>query len=573
MKLVMFELFPALIERMSVVVTLAFVLTRFQSFRRLLQDKANLKQKILLTSIFGFLGILGSYTGIPIQGALANSRVIAPLVGGLFGGPAVGLAAGFIAGAHRYFLGGFTAFSCGLSTTVEGLLGGLVSLRYRHGKLPWQVAFLTGFCAELLQMLIILALSRPLDAAWSLVKVIGVPMMVVNATGIALAVSIIQNVLHEQEMAGAIQAQKALKIADRTLPFLRQGLNEISARETASIILEATEMEAVAITAGEEILIHLGAGDDHHRPGQKVLTAATREALATGQIRIAQTPQEIGCNYPGCPLKAAVVVPLMSRGRVIGTLKLYHTRSNAIGPLDLELAAGLGHLFSTQLELAELDRQERLLTKAEIRALQAQINPHFLFNALNTIMAVCRTEPDNARRLLGHLGDFFRRNLQHPEQTVTLATEIEHVRSYLAIEKARFGCRLEVKIDVEPAAGRYLLPALTLQPLVENAVKHGILPKKEGGRVTITAREMGDKAVVQVEDDGVGINLDKAIHLLEENNPSNNNLGLRNVHDRLRLLYGPESGLRIALRPGGGTIVEFSLPKVSQGVLKEVVAG
>lgn len=103
-------------------------------------------------------------------------------------------------------------------------------------------------------MLIILALSRPLDAAWSLVKVIGVPMMVVNATGIALAVSIIQNVLHEQEMAGAIQAQKALKIADRTLPFLRQGLNEISAREAASIILEATEMEAVAITAGEEIL-------------------------------------------------------------------------------------------------------------------------------------------------------------------------------------------------------------------------------------------------------------------------------------------------------------------------------
>lgn len=568
----MLQLFPALIERMSVVITLAFVLTRSQSFRRLLQDKANLKQKILLTFIFGLLGILGSYTGIPIQGALANSRVIAPLVGGLFGGPAVGLAAGFIAGAHRYFLGGFTAFSCGLSTTVEGFLGGLVSLRYRQRKLPWQVAFFTGFGAEVLQMLIILAISRPLEAAWSLVKVIGLPMILVNATGIALAVVIIQNVLHEHEIAGAIQAQKALKIADRTLPFLRQGLNETSARETATIILEATEVEAVAITLGDKILTHLGAGDDHHLPGQNVLTAATREALATGEIRIAQTPQEIGCHYPGCPLKAAVVVPLKNRGKVIGTLKLYHTRYNAIGPLDLEFAAGLGHLFSTQLELAELDRQEKLLTRAEIRALQAQINPHFLFNALNTIMAVCRTEPDNARRLLGYLGDFFRRNLQHPEQTVTLATEIEHVRSYLAIEKARFGPRLEVEIDVEPGAGKYLLPALTLQPLVENAVKHGILPKKEGGKVTITAREMGNKVIVRVEDDGVGINLAKATHLLEENNFSNNNLGLRNVHDRLRLLYGQDSGLKITLRPNGGTIVEFSLPKVSQGTLKEVVA-
>ncbi|KYH33520.1 sensor histidine kinase [Neomoorella mulderi] len=565
-------LFISLVERMSVVITLAFILSRSRTFRKLLQEQASSHQKLLLILVFGLLGIFGSYAGIPIQDALANSRVIAPMVGGLFGGPLVGFLAGLIAGGHRFFMGGFTALACGVSTTVEGLLGGLVARAYRRRPLPWPVAFAAGFVAEALQMLIILALARPFTAAWSLVKVIAWPMMLVNASGIALAVIIIQSVLREQELAGAVQAQKALKIANKTLPYLRQGLNADSARQAAAIIMEITGLEAVAITSGDEILAHVGAGSDHHRQGQKVLTNATRQALDTGKIQVAQTGAEIGCHHQDCPLRAAVVVPLESRGKVIGTLKLYHTRANAVGPLDLELAAGLGHLFSTQLELAEIDRQEQLVAKAEIRALQSQINPHFLFNALNTIMSVCRLDPEKARQLLGYLGDFFRRNLQHPERPVTLATEIEYVRSYLAIEKARFGSRLEVTIDVEPGVAHYLLPALTLQPLVENAVKHGLLPRREGGQVTITAREVNGEARITVSDNGVGIDLNKVTGLLAGNQANSNNVGLLNVHERLRLLYGPEYGLRFSLNPGGGTRVEFSLPRQSQAAFKEGVA-
>ncbi|QGP91556.1 Sensor histidine kinase YpdA [Neomoorella glycerini] len=565
-------LFISLVERMSVVITLAFILARSRTFRKLLQEQASSRQKFLLILVFGLLGIFGSYAGIPIQDALANSRVIAPMVGGLFGGPLVGFLAGLIAGGHRFFMGGFTSLACGISTTVEGLLGGMVARAYRQRPLPWPVAFAAGFTAEALQMLIILALARPFAAAWSLVKVIAWPMMLVNASGIALAVIIIQGVLREQELAGAVQAQKALKIANKTLPYLRQGLSADSARQAAAIIMEITGLEAVAITSGDEILAHVGAGSDHHRQGQKVLTNATRQALVTGKIQVAQTGAEIGCHHQGCPLKAAVVVPLESRGKEIGTLKLYHTRANAVGPLDLELAAGLGHLFSTQLELAEIDRQEQLVAKAEIRALQSQINPHFLFNALNTIMSVCRLDPEKARQLLGYLGDFFRRNLQHPERPVTLATEIEHVRSYLAIEKARFGSRLEVIIDVEPGVTHYLLPALTLQPLVENAVKHGLLPRREGGQVTITAREVNGEARITVSDNGVGIDLNKVTGLLAGTQANSNNVGLFNVHERLRLLYGPEYGLRLSLNPGGGTRVELSLPRQGQAAFKEGVA-
>lgn len=564
-------LFISLVERMSVVITLAFVLTRSRIFRKLLQEQATPYQQTLLIILFGLLGIFGSYTGIPVQDALANSRVVAPMVGGLFGGPLVGLFSGLIAGGHRYFLGGFTALACGVSTTVEGLLGGLIARIYPKRPLPWTVAFTAGFIAEGLQMLIILAMARPFTAAWSLVKVIAWPMMLVNAAGIALAVIIIQNVLQEEELAGAVQAQKALKIANKTLPYLRVGLNNVSARQTAMIIREITGFEAVAITAGDEILAHIGAGADHHRPGQRVLTNATLETLTTGKIQVAQSAHEIGCHNRECPLKAAVVVPLHSRGKVIGTLKLYHTRDNAVGPLDLELAAGLGHLFSTQLELAEIDRQEQLLAKAEIRALQSQINPHFLFNALNTIMSVCRLDPEKARQLLGYLGDFFRRNLQHPDRPITLATEIEHVRSYLAIEKARFGSRLEVTIEVDPNVANYLLPPFTLQPLVENAVKHGLLPRREGGRITITAREVGDQAHITVSDNGVGINLEKVNRLLNGEADKGNNVGLVNVNERLRLLYGPEAGLRLNCNPEGGTRVEFFLPRPGRVDVKEVV--
>ncbi|MDK2883356.1 MAG: two-component system, LytTR family, sensor histidine kinase LytS [Bacillota bacterium] len=565
-------LLVALAERMSVVITLAFILTRSRTFRRLLEEKASLRQMLFLIFAFGLLGIFGSYAGIPVQDALANSRVIAPLVGGLFGGPLVGFLSGLIAGGHRFFLGGFTALACGVSTTVEGLVGGLVGRAYRDRRLTWPVAFITGFAAEGLQMLIILALARPFAAAWSLVRIIALPMMLVNASGIALAVVIIQSVLREQELSGALQAQKALEIANQTLPYLRRGLTRETAHQAARIILAVSGLEAVAITSREEILAHLGAGSDHHRPGQKILTSATRQALATGNIQVAQTAQDIGCHHPGCQLRAAVVVPLCSRGNVVGTLKLYHTRANAVGPLDLELAAGLGHLFSTQLELAEIDRQEKLVARAEIRALQSQINPHFLFNALNTIMTVCRQDPEKARQLLGHLGDFFRRNLQHLERPVTLATEVEHVRSYLAIEQARFGSRLEVEIDVDPNVATYLLPPLTLQPLVENAVKHGLLSRREGGRITLTARAVEGGAQIAVSDNGVGIDLARVAQLLAAGPGDGKRVGLANVHERLRLLYGPEHGLRFRLNPGGGTRVEFTLPRPERGTCEKGVA-
>lgn len=563
----MFELLFTLLERMSMIVTLAFLMTRFNIVRQLIQRQANWRQKLTLTLVFGILGILGTYIGIPVEGALANSRVVAPLVGGLLGGPFVGLTAGLIAGTHRYLLGGFTALSCGISTTLEGLLGGIVGQRRKIGELSWQTAFWTGFFAEMGQMAIIMLISRPLQEAWELVRLIAVPMIVVNAAGIAIFILIIRNVFLEQERAGAVQAQKALRIADKTLPYLRQGLSFSSARNAAQIIFDMTDVQAVAITDHEQILAHVGLGADHHLPGQPVMTAATKNVLATGEPAIAKNQQEIICEQEGCPLQSAVIVPLKKRKQVVGALKIYQSKQNAIGQLEMELATGLGHLFSTQLELADLEIQSQLLAKAEIKALQAQINPHFLFNSLNTIMAFCRTSPEKARDLLASLANFFRMNLSHVDDYVSLERELEHIKSYLALEQARFGPKLQVEYRIPPEAKEWQLPALTLQPLVENAIKHGLLPKKNGGCVLIQAQVLGDELVVTVEDNGVGMEAAQVEQLFTTKGSSASGIGIgfSNVNQRFKSIYGPKSSLQVTSKPGVGTKVEVRIPKLREG--------
>jgi two-component system sensor histidine kinase LytS len=190
------------------------------------------------------------------------------------------------------------------------------------------------------------------------------------------------------------------------------------------------------------------------------------------------------------------------------------------------------------------------------------MRPHFLFNALNTIVSFCRTDPEKARALIIHLAEFFRRNLQPGGEMVSLATELEHVRSYLAIEQARHGDKLRVIYDVEEAALAHPLPALVLQPLVENAVKHGLLPTERGGTVLITAGLRGGVLEVSVGDDGMGMG-----HAA----PKGIGLALTNTDRRLRALYGPQNGLDIESQPGCGTKVTVRVPTRTSQVLEQAV--
>lgn len=552
-----------LASRVGIILLLALFLSKTGIFKKLvLKQNIDNKDKILLSIIFGFFGIIGTYTGIQTQGAIANSRVIGVFVGGLLGGPMVGILSGIIAGGHRFIIdiGGFTASACAISTLSEGIMGGLLKQKFENSNYRVMFSLLTGFMAEILQMIIILLVAKPFSDALDLVLVIGIPMIIANGIGIAIFIAIIDSIFKEIENEAVYQAQVALKVADRTLVHFRKGYNKETTKEIANIILDITNIEAVAFTNRENILAHVGIGEAHHLVGTPIKTNLTREALDTEKYIIANTKDKIGCDCENCNLKSAIIVPIKEEDKVIGTMKLYKGKENSISKVETELALGLAQIFSTQIELSKIDYQRELLSKSELKALQAQINPHFLFNAINTIVSLIRTQPDDARRLLIHLGNFFRTNLQEGLEEVDLYKEIENVNSYVEIEKARFGDNLEIIYDI-PDNINCKLPPLILQPIVENAIKHGVLGKIEGGKVEIIAYKEENCIKLIVKDDGVGIPEEKLNSLLEKD-PNRDSIGLINVNERLKNKYGDQYGLDIKSEVDKGTIITMIIPNI-----------
>jgi len=235
---------------------------------------------------------------------------------------------------------------------------------------------------------------------------------------------------------------------------------------------------------------------------------------------------------------------------VLGSVQLYEPRHQRFRSVNRSLGEGLASLLSAQLLAARYEQAKSLLTVQELKLVQAQVNPHFLFNSLNTIAAVLRTDAPRARQLLLHLAAFFRKNLKRPAQIATLREELEHVNAYLEIEKARFADRLTVETDVDEALLDLRLPAFTLQPLVENAFKHGLAQVLGPGTARIRARRDGTQALLEIEDSagtftGTG---------------DGEGLGLKGVDTRIKSLIGPEFGVAVSCIPGALTRVTVRLP-------------
>ncbi|SHN65417.1 histidine kinase [Desulfitobacterium chlororespirans] len=358
-------------------------------------------------------------------------------------------------------------------------------------------------------------------------------------------------------------AELSFKIANQTLPYLRRGLNEQNAEYIAKIIQEIGQVAAVSITDCEKQLAYLGVGCDQHHPGDKILTRATRDVIQSGVYKIVRTQKELNCprqNVCDCPLAAAVIVPLKCQGEVVGTMKLYETKDGQLSSDLIRLALGMADLLGIQIELAELDHQAKLAAEAQLNALQAQINPHFFFNVLNTIIATSRTSPNRSRRLLIHLAEFFRKALKSHGSLITLREEMSFVKTYLILEKARFGRKLHFKGEIPEELMDALVPRLSVQPLVENAVKHGITEKIGNGVVSVKVEQKGQELYIIVGDDGVGIQPERLQEVLKPGVGSGNGVGMANVHERLIGHYGEEYGLQIESQPNIGTTVTMHLP-------------
>lgn len=522
----------------------------------------------LLGLIFGLLGIMGTYGGDIVLGSYANLRGMYVITGGLLGGPLVGFLAGLIAGGHRFLIdvGGFTTIPCSLATFLEGIAAGYVSMHLKGNNLSWRAAFVFGLVAESLHQLMVLSMAKPFDQALELVKVIALPMIAVNTFGAVLFVQTLHLLFEYRSNRDSSRISQVMEIANQTVAHLRFGLNEESAQKTARIIWDHVPVAAVDIAGPEMVLAHIGVGDDHHGPGQPLRTKATRKVLQTGQPVFLRSKSAIGCDHPDCPLGSAVIVPLRKGGMIVGCLKLYGTEDIRLHKVHFELAKGLGALFSTQLELQDIQTKNQLLAKAEIRRLQTQINPHFLFNALNTIGSFTRTKPERARSLLAELAMYMRRNLDAGDGFSRLGEELDQVRSYLKIEQARFGDRVRSKWFLDHGVEDVLVPSLIIQPLVENGVKHGILGRDEGGTISIRIEKKNELLLVEIEDDGVGMPRETVNDVLADKGEfsGDDHIGVTNCNQRLEQLYGPQHSLAITSRPGQGTLVSFTIPQTAQ---------
>ncbi|WP_038899372.1 sensor histidine kinase [Vibrio harveyi] len=554
------ELVISLLQQMCVYLVLAYMLSKTPIILPLLSISSRLSHRLICYVLFSGFCILGTYFGLHINDAIANTRAIGAVMGGLFGGPVVGFAVGLTGGIHRYTLGGFTdlALACAISTTAEGLIGGLLHvylIKRNKGAMLFNpsVVFSVTFVAEIVQMILLLAVAKPFDQAYALVSAIAAPMIIANSVGAALFMSILQDRKTIFEKYSATFSRRALSIADRSVGILSTGFNSENADKIARIIYDETKVGAVAITDQEKILAFVGIGDDHHKPNTPISSQSTLDSMEKNDIiYLDGSERPYQCSLAqDCKLGSALIIPLRAGKEVVGTIKLYEPKRKLFSTANMPMAEGIAQLLSSQILYGDYQQQQTLLAQAEIKLLHAQVNPHFLFNALNTISAITRRDPDKARELIQNLSHFFRSNLKQNINTVTLKEELAHVNSYLSIEKARFTDRLEVEIDIEPELLDIKLPSFTLQPLVENAIKHGVSNMLEGGKVKIYSQAHPQGALITVEDNAGSYKPPKENH---------SGLGMEIVDKRLSNQFGRDSALKITSQQHQFTKMSFIIP-------------
>ena len=382
------------------------------------------------------------------------------------------------------------------------------------------------------------------------------PVTIVLAIGAALVILLLWQVLRRRNLQRGFVSERdratyeTLHTASLAGRHLGDGLDQETARRALPHLRELLATPALALTGSREVLAWDGVGD-HHRAE---VHEAAAEHLGDGKVAVITT---LDCDDPDCPVRTAVLAPIRVRDTVVGQLVACGEQPSAGLARATEEVAGW---IATQVELADLSADRTRAMEAELRALRAQISPHFIYNSLGAIASFVRTDPDRARELLLEFADFTRYALRQGGATATLAEEMRNVERYLVLEQARFGERLQLRMKVAPEVLAVRVPFLAIQPLVENAVRHGLAPKAGTGTVTLTVRDIGPEAEISVEDDGVGAEPERIRQVLDGHGRGGS-VGLGNVDARLRQTYGDDHGLVVETARGSGMKVSFRVPK------------
>ena len=411
------------------------------------------------------------------------------------------------------------------------------------------------------------------------------PVVVVIA-GVGIAVVILAGAQGAPDSLRSQATERTLRTASSTLDYLRHGLEPEGCRAVCQLLLPETNAMSIAITDHEKVIAYVGEYAEEFPAGMPVRTQATKEVLESGRMQTFSLMDPVDADAMGAMdpadrlrmmgfMPAGIVVPLIVKEETIGTLKFYYHNFMEADRTQTALARGFGELLSTQLSLYELEHQAQLTAQAEVKALQAQINPHFLFNTLNTIAALTRADPMRARTLLREFATFYRQTLENSsESLIPLEREMEQTRRYLTFEYARFGeDRIAEQERVEEGCEDVLVPAFLIQPIVENAVRHAM--REEGVlHIDIHVTREGDDILIAVADDGVGMTPEEVERLTSKasgvsHEEKGTGVALRNVAQRLERQFAPGSGLEVMSREGEGTVITLHLNGATKGLVDE----
>ena len=409
---------------------------------------------------------------------------------------------------------------------------------------------------------------------------------VVVIAGVGIAVVILAGAQGAPDSLRSQATERTLRTASSTLDYLRHGLEPEGCRAVCQLLLPETNAMSIAITDHEKVIAYVGEYAEEFPAGMPVRTQATKEVLESGRMQTFSLMDPVDADAMGAMdpadrlrmmgfMPAGIVVPLIVKEETIGTLKFYYHNFREADRTQTALARGFGELLSTQLSLYELEHQAQLTAQAEVKALQAQINPHFLFNTLNTIAALTRADPMRARTLLREFATFYRQTLENSsESLIPLEREMEQTRRYLTFEYARFGeDRIAEQERVEEGCEDVLVPAFLIQPIVENAVRHAM--REEGVlHIDIHVTREGDDILIAVADDGVGMTPEEVERLTSKasgvsHEEKGTGVALRNVAQRLERQFAPGSGLEVMSREGEGTVITLHLNGATKGLVDE----
>lgn len=358
--------------------------------------------------------------------------------------------------------------------------------------------------------------------------------------------------------------KELLDVSTEMVTSLRYETMEDAAKKICEMLLQFTTADAISMTDREKVLAYKGFLEEEFPAGQEIRSRATKDVIRTGKERVVVGANELGfLDSTNDKINAAIVEPIDVAGETIGVIKLYFQDIAKLTLPQHMIAMAYAKLISSQLAVYEAEKQRESIRSIELKMLQSQINPHFLFNTINTISSLTRTDPNKAREVLREFAAFYRAVLEQDPESTTLGEELENTRKYAFLQQMRFGeDRLQFSIDVdEDLQENFNLPSFVFQPIVENSILHA-MPARGVLRVSITGGREGDFVVIRISDNGTGMDEETLQSLMKDTKKDTRGLGLamKNVHDRIKGHFDNRANVLVTSEVGKGTTTTFILP-------------